>query len=80
MQFLRTVSGQSTKHLVPGGHYGGDRGLVADFIDYLCGKTPSISCTDIADSINGHLTVFAADKSVKADKPVTIDYKADDHE
>lgn len=63
-----------------GGHYGGDRGLVADFIDYLCGKTPSISCTDIADSINGHLTVFAADKSVKADKPVTIDYKADDHE
>ncbi len=48
-----------------GGHYGGDRGLVADFISYLKGETPSISCTDIADSINGHCVVFAADKSIK---------------
>ncbi|MDY2851721.1 MAG: Gfo/Idh/MocA family oxidoreductase [Candidatus Borkfalkiaceae bacterium] len=55
-----------------GGHYGGDRGLVADFINYVEGKQPSISCTDINDSINGHLTVFAADESVIKDKPVVI--------
>lgn len=55
-----------------GGHYGGDRGLVADFLDYIEGKKPSISCTDISDSINGHLTVFAADESVKIDCPVSI--------
>lgn len=60
-----------------GGHYGGDRGLVSDFVDYLCGETPSVSCTDISDSINGHLAVFAADKSVRTDKPVKIDYEAD---
>lgn len=55
-----------------GGHYGGDRGLVADFVDYIEGRTPSLSCTDISDSINGHEVVFAADKSVKEDKPVEI--------
>lgn len=55
-----------------GGHYGGDRGLVADFINYIEGKKPSISCTDISDSINGHLAVFAADESVKTDRPVFI--------
>lgn len=55
-----------------GGHYGGDRGLVADFINYIEGKKPSISCTDISDSINGHLTVFAADESVKTDRTVFI--------
>lgn len=55
-----------------GGHYGGDRGLVADFIDYVSGKKPSMSCTDIEDSINGHLTVFAADESVKKNKPIKI--------
>ena len=58
-----------------GGHYGGDRGLVADFINYVEGKQPSISCTDINDSINGHLTVFAADESVIKDKPVAISEK-----
>lgn len=58
-----------------GGHYGGDRGLVADFINYVEGKQPSISCTDITDSINGHLTVFAADESVIKDEPVAISEK-----
>lgn len=56
-----------------GGHYGGDRGLVADFIDYVNGKKPSASCTDIEDSINGHLSVFAADESVKENKTIKIE-------
>lgn len=65
----------SDKQGETGGHYGGDRGLIADFINYIEGKTPSISCTDINDSINGHLTVFAADESVIKDKPVSISEK-----
>lgn len=56
-----------------GGHYGGDRGLIADFINYVNGKKPSASCTDIEDSINGHLCVFAADESVKENKFIAID-------
>ncbi len=55
-----------------GGHYGGDRGLVADFISYVKGETPSISCTAISDSINGHCVVFAADDSIKTDMPVKM--------
>lgn len=46
-----------------GGHGGGDLRLVADFVDFVQGGTPSISCTSIEDSINGHLAVFRADRS-----------------
>lgn len=62
----------SDKQGETGGHYGGDRGLVADFIDYVNGKKPSASCTDIEDSINGHLAVFAADESVRTNKTISI--------
>ena len=55
-----------------GGHYGGDRGLVEDFIRYISGGTPSVSCTDISDSINGHLCVFAADESVSRKQVIAI--------
>lgn len=48
-----------------GGHFGGDRGLVADFCDLMLGNAPSVSCTSVEDSIVGHLTCFAADKSLK---------------
>lgn len=55
-----------------GGHYGGDKGLVSDFIHYVKGDTPSISCTDISDSINGHCVVFMADESIKTGLPVQM--------
>lgn len=55
-----------------GGHYGGDKGLVKDFVDFVCGKEPSFSCTTINDSINGHMLVFAADKSIETGAPVTL--------
>ncbi len=48
-----------------GSHGGGDLRLVEDFVRVLQGQTPSISCTNIADSINGHLSVFRAEKSRK---------------
>ncbi len=48
-----------------GGHGGGDLRLVADFISVLEGNAPSISCTTLADSLNGHLIGFAADQAMK---------------
>lgn len=48
-----------------GGHFGGDRGLVQDFCDLIQGKEPSVSCTSIDDSINGHLTCYAADLAME---------------
>lgn len=44
-------------------HGGGDHLLVADFVDVLAGNPPSISTTALADSINGHLIGFAAEKA-----------------
>lgn len=46
-----------------GGHGGGDLRLAADFVHTLQGKPRSISCTDLEDSIYGHLIGFAADRA-----------------
>ena len=48
-----------------GGHGGGDLRLVADFVSVIEGDEPSISCTVLADSINGHLIGFSADRAMK---------------
>ena len=45
------------------GHGGGDVGLAEDFVSYISGEAPSISCTSIFDSVAGHKTVFLADMS-----------------
>ncbi len=50
---------------VTGSHGGGDLRLVEDFVQVLQGEQPSISCTNINDSINGHLAVFCAEKARK---------------
>ena len=47
------------------GHGGGDMRLSRDFVDYLNGNAPSISCTEINDSTVSHLVVFKAEKSRK---------------
>ena len=46
-----------------GGHGGGDLRLVADFCQFLLGGTPSISSTDLNDSIYGHLVGFLAEEA-----------------
>jgi predicted dehydrogenase len=46
-------------------HSGGDIGLMRDFVKRLRGEQPSIAATDIADSINGHECVYAAEHSRK---------------
>lgn len=48
-----------------GSHGGGDLRLVGDFVAALEGETPSISCTALADSLNGHLIGFAADQAME---------------
>ncbi len=50
---------------VNGGHGGGDQRLVEDFVQYVQGGKPSLSCTSITDSVYGHLAVFRADDSMK---------------
>ena len=55
-----------------GSHGGGDQRLVADFVEALSGGNPSISCTDIEDSVNGHLTGFAADLAMHENRIVNL--------
>lgn len=53
-------------------HGGGDHGLVADFVRVIRGEPASASTTQLADSINGHLLVFAAEEARKAGGWVTL--------
>jgi hypothetical protein len=46
------------------GHGGGDLRLVADFIARINGESPSISSTDLSDSVIGNQLVFAADAAM----------------
>ncbi len=55
-----------------GGHFGGDYAMMRDFVDYLLGKEPSVSCTSIEDSVYGHLCVYAADQSREEERIVHI--------
>ena len=46
-----------------GAHGGGDRMLVLDFLEYLNGKEPSVSCATLEDSAISHKAVFKAEKA-----------------
>ncbi|MCQ2386991.1 MAG: Gfo/Idh/MocA family oxidoreductase [Clostridia bacterium] len=54
------------------GHFGGDQLLAQDFVDFMQGEKQSISRTELKDSINGHLCVYAADKSMKEERVIYI--------
>ena len=56
--------------VVDKGHAGGDFCIMEDLYNTLTGGERSISCTDINDSVNGHLCVFAADRSLETGKTV----------
>ena len=58
-----------------GGHGGGDLRLMKDFIDLVNGEEPSLACTKIEDSINGHLTGFLADDAMEGECVVRFDKK-----
>jgi len=53
-------------------HGGGDLRLVDDFVKFMKGKNPSISCTNLKDSIYGHLIGFAAIDAMRDRKIVEI--------
>ena len=55
-----------------GGHGGGDPKLVHDFIDYLNGNEPSVSCATLEDSVISHHTVFKAEEARKTGKIVEL--------
>ena len=55
-----------------GGHGGGDLRLVQDFVRTLAGGEPSLSCTSIRDSINGHLIGFCAEQARETNGVVAI--------
>lgn len=55
-----------------GGHYGGDYNIMHDLIAYMNGDKSSISLTSINDSVNGHLCIYAAEKSRKEGKIVLL--------
>lgn len=51
-----------------GGHGGGDIGLMREAMRYFRGEKPSASLSSLQDSINSHLIVFAAERSVSSGK------------
>lgn len=59
-------------HGMNGEHGGGDMRLVADFVEFIRGGQPSISCTTIEDSIFGHLVGFKADEAMENDVVIPI--------
>ena len=58
-----------------GGHGGGDSALVLDFLDYLNGSTPSVSCATLDDSVISHRVVFKAEQARKLNTVVDINQK-----
>jgi len=55
-----------------GGHGGGDERLVADFVRFLRDEPRSISCTDLDDSIAGHLMGFSAERAREERRAVEL--------
>jgi len=55
-----------------GGHNGGDYAIMHDLVRYMHGDRSSVSITSIEDSVNGHLCVFAAEKSRRTHNVVDI--------
>ena len=53
-----------------GGHGGGDKKLVYDFLEYLNGKLCSVSCATLGDSTRSHRAVFKAIEAQKTGKVI----------
>ena len=58
---------------VSGAHSGGDHRLAEDFVSTVAGEKRSVSCTDIDQSIAGHIAVIGAEISRKTDRTVRFD-------
>jgi hypothetical protein len=58
-----------------GGHAGGDMRLVEDFVRTLSGEPPSISSTNLDDSISGHLMGFLAERAREEGRVVEVTFR-----
>lgn len=54
------------------GHGGGDMRLVDDFVRVVRGETPSLSTTNLMDSVAGHLIGFCADKAMEERRVIEV--------
>lgn len=59
-------------HAKYGGHNGGDYAIMHDLIRYLNGDESSVSITSLADSVNGHLCIYAAEESRKTNDIIDL--------
>ena len=55
-----------------GGHGGGDMRMMDDFVRVVRGETPSLSTTNLTDSVSGHLIGFCADRSMEEHRIVDV--------
>ena len=69
---LYDLNEQGDKIGATGGHGGGDKKLSHDFVDYLNGCEPSVSCATLEDSVISHRTVFRAEQARKTKAVVEI--------
>lgn len=60
-----SIKDQVVSNAKYGGHNGGDFVIMHDVLAYLNGDESSVSITKIEDSVNGHLCIFASEKSRK---------------
>lgn len=60
-----------------GSHGGGDTRLMEDFVRVIRGETPSISTSALHDSITGHMIGFAADRSMREGRTITLGEASD---
>lgn len=58
---------------IPGGHGGGDRGIVESLYEYLTGQYRGFSVSDLRTSVNNHLLVFAAEHSRRTGTVVDLE-------
>ena len=54
------------------GHAGGDYAIMYEIVRYFNGDDTSVSITNINDSVNGHLVVYAAEESNKKHKIIKL--------
>ncbi len=59
-----------------GGHAGGDMRLVEDFVRTLSGEPPSISSTNLDDSVSGHLMGFCAERAREEGRVVEVAFRS----
>ena len=62
-----------TNEIVNDNHYGGDFGIMQDFLRVERGEKPSFSTSSLEDSVMSHLCVYAADEAMEKDKIVYLD-------